>query len=1025
MALLQDEWSNRINAWKQALRRHCYRRLGTLSLEGFVTREQLTAAQAARRRFRPMPAGTRWGMKWEYGWFRARFRLPATARRQRIVLFVNPAAEGLVFANGRELGSVGDGRPHVTLTSRAAAGASFTVLAEFYAGHGPRRCHAGPLAPGEESVPEVTAPQAEVRESTYGIWQEDVYQLLMDVETLDRLRTSIKCNSKRAADIHAGLCDMTLIVDFELPRDEMLKTVRKARKRLKPLLDRKNRAAPPAMYAFGHGHLDVAWLWPLAESERKAARTLSNQLALADEYRGYGFLHSQPQLLQMVKDRYPALYRRAKAAARTGGIIPEGGMWVEADTNITGGESLIRQFMHGKRFIRKEFGRASRLLWLPDVFGYCGALPQIMKGCGVEYFATAKLRWHYQGGTDFPYDTFAWEGIDGSRVMAHVFADYNASTDPAHVHKLWNSRHQKDGARGRLYPFGHGDGGGGPDRDHLEYVRRERDLEGMPRMRLAPPNAFFEDLKRRGMPRARHRGELYYPGHRGVYTSQARTKRGNRKAEIALRETEMWGAFASAIAGYRYPAVLMDRHWKRLLCNQFHDILPGSSIGRVYEEAEEDYRRIISICSEVTRKATGRLSRRRADTIAVFNSLSWERNELVPLPPGFSGVTDSNGRDLTCQRIGRRLYVEVAVPSCGWTTLRRSRGRAPLVRDSRRAGRILENEVLRVRFNTRGEIQSIIDKETGRKVISGVANRFCMYKDVPPTFDAWDLYSMYMQQPVQLNERATFERVASGPLAAVLRIRRKLNKSTMTQDIILRRNSRRIDFSTTINWGETHKLLKVSFPVNVRAKEALQEIQFGHIARPNRKARSEDADKFEVCNHRWTALAGRKNGAAVLNDCKYGVSVDGNAINLTLLRAPVAPDMNADKGSQECTYSLYAWNGPFAASDIVREGYELNCPVLAVDGDAGSRSVVAVDAPNIIVETVKPAEDGSGDIIVRLYESMRSASACVLAVDLPVAAAEQTDMLEGRRRKLRMRKDGSCTLTFRPFEIVTVRLRLA
>jgi alpha-mannosidase len=434
-----------------------------------------------------MPAGALWGAKWEYGWFRASLITPREASGRRLALRLDAGGEGLVYVNGVVWSARDREHEYITLSRSARTGERFELLAEVYAGHGPMVWQSGPVPPGRLTVPEPGPTQVVVGESTYGIWQEEVYQLAMDVETLYGLRSTLDSDSLRVSEIDAGLRDFTTIVDFELPREKMLSTVAQGRKRLAPLLSCRNGSTAPAMYAFGHAHIDVAWLWPLAETERKTARTFSNQLSLIQEYADYRFLQSEPQLYQMAKTLYPELYQRVRKAVKQGRIVPEGGMWVEADTNITSGESLIRQFLHGMRFFRAEFGVENELLWLPDVFGYSGALPQIMRGCGIKYFSTAKIFWAYNGGDPFPYNTFFWEGIDDSTVLAHFTGDYNSLMDPVSVAKRWSERVQKDGISARLVPFGFGDGGGGPTRDHLEYARRLADLEGAPRVKLCAP----------------------------------------------------------------------------------------------------------------------------------------------------------------------------------------------------------------------------------------------------------------------------------------------------------------------------------------------------------------------------------------------------------------------------------------------------------------------------------------------------------------------------------------------------------
>ena len=1016
--MLTPEWRRRIDNWRRVLREHVYVPLGDVPVSGFVTKEQLTVEEAAQREFTPMPTGTKWGAKWEYGWFKGQVTLPPEAAGKRIVLMLDVGGESAVYLNGVAVGAIDRHHREITLTTSGVPGETYEIMVECYAGHGPRVSGRGPVPIWRESVPEPPPAQVEVGKSTFGIWQEEVFQLTLDVETLYEVRDNIDPESLRVAEIDAGLRDFTLIVDLELPREEMLETVRAARERLRPLLECVNGSTAPTLFAFGHAHIDVAWLWPLAETERKCVRTFSNQLTLMQEYPEYKFLQSQAHLYWMVKNHYPKLYKRIKDAVATGQFMPEGGMWVEADTNVTGGESLIRQFIHGKRFFREEFGVECELLWLPDVFGYSGALPQIMKGCGIKYFSTQKIFWVYNGGETFPYNTFWWEGIDGTRILVHLHNDYNSHTNPASVIRRWKERVQKDGFSTRLFPFGHGDGGGGPTRIHLEFLRRQRDLEGVPRVKIASPLEYFEDQARKPVT-AHYVGELYHQAHRGTYTSQARTKRGNRKSEFALREAEMWGVTAMALKGFKFPAEVMDTAWKKVLLNQFHDIIPGSSIHRVYEEAEAAYSQVIATADEVAANARAAITDDSA-AITVFNSLSWERDALVPLPEGFAGATDAQGNSLPTQVFDGVTWVQVTVPSCGWTTLRPANALVPepAVHADERS---LENELLRVEFNELGEIVSILDKETGMELTAGVCNSLKMYKDVPTAWDAWDIDSMYEMTPVELDELAQIEVVCSGPIFARLRVTRRIHDSSLTQEITLRRGSRRVDFYTVVDWQERHKLLKVNFPVNIHANEGVHEIQFGHLRRPNHRSRPFDADRFEVCNHKWTALMEEGRGCAVLNDCKYGVNVLGNSINLTLLKSALAPDMTADRGRQEFTYAFYAWNGPFIESEVIREAYDLNCPVRVAAGAAGRASILSVDAPNVIVETVKPAEDGSGDVVVRLYEAKRTATRCNLRTTLPVRGAAETNMLEEKERDLVVH-DGQIALEFRPFEIKTVRL---
>ncbi len=785
--VLNLEWLHRLTPWREELPRHLYRPLGTVTMQGFVTEAQLTPDEALAETFSPMPVGTRWGKMWEYGWFKGEFTLPAEAEDARIVLVSAVGGEGIVWVNGEAAGARDRQHAEITLTRSGTPGTHYEVLIESYAGHGPRLVHGGPtppdremplpesdavaqtrlmgphwgFRPGQRTLGGPDATQEVVGETTYGIWQEDVYQLWLDVETLFQTREHLDENSLRLQEIDAGLRDFTLIVDFELPNDELLETVRACRERLAPLMACVNGSTVPEMFAFGHAHLDVAWLWPLQETERKIGRTLSTQLALMTEYPEFKYLQSQPHLYRMLQQRYPDIYARIKEAAASGQFIPEGATWVEPDTNMTGGESLIRQFIHGKRFFEQEFGVDCELLWLPDVFGYSGALPQIMRGCDVKYFSTQKIFWAYHGGDPFPYNTFVWEGIDGSEVFVHLHNDYNARIDADSVITRWNERVQKDGFSTRLYPFGYGDGGGGPTRDHLEAARRLQNLEGAPKVRLAAPKEYFEDQEAKGWPEARYVGELYFQCHRGVFTSQAKIKRGNRKSEFALRRAEAWGVAARILAGFDFTSATLDEAWKGVLLNQFHDILPGSSIARVYDEAEVLYDQVIEEADCVTVDAVTALAR-GDDGMTVFNDLSWARTGLVPLPEGYAGAKDDSGALVPVQAVGDDLMAEVTVPSFGWTTLHPADAATP-TSQLKAAPDLLENDLLRVKFNDRGEIVSLVDKTVPLgELVTGACNSFQMFKDVPSRFDAWDIDSMYEETPVVLDQPAEIEVVCRG-----------------------------------------------------------------------------------------------------------------------------------------------------------------------------------------------------------------------------------------------------------------------
>lgn len=1011
---MSPEWKDRVRYWIHTLEKEFYEPVADIAFEGFCTYDMLDPADAEKAAFTPMPVGAPWGRTWEYAWFRADLTLPEFVKGKPIVMDLQTGGESTVFVDGKAFGTrraewVKERHHYIAdqiLTLSAQPGATYHVLLETYAGHDLPSSPLGRSSTGPVRVEEgdyQPRPEDEIRtavgRSTYGVWHEEAYQLWKDVATLRDLLAVLDDTSLRAAMIEEALEQFTLIVDFEQPREQRLLDYVRAHEALRPVMEAHNGTTAPQFYAIGNAHLDVCWLWPYRETQRKVARTFAQQVRLMDIYPEYKFLQSQPETYQICKELYPELYERVKEKVRAGQWIPDGSMWVEPDTNMTSGESLVRQLVHGKRFYKEEFGVDCQLLWLPDTFGYSAVLPQLLKAAGVKYLTTQKIFWSYNGGDRFPYHYFTWEGMDGTSITSFLHMDYTSRTDAATVVERWRDRVQKRGITRFLLPFGYGDGGGGPTRDNLEDIRRSRDLEGVPQMRIKPPQKFFEDCAQDGEPVNRYVGELYFQAHRGVFTSQAAIKRGNRKSELALREAEVWSVAAQPVKPY--PAETLDRRWKHTLLNQFHDILPGSSIARVYEEARALYADILADAAGLTASATAALTSGEGQTW--FNSLSWERKALVKTADGYAVAT---------------------IPPMGWTSVAdASLPAMPVTVEMDGDCAILRNGLVTLRINSRGEVVEMQDVK-GVSRIGAPVNVLRMYKDVPRAYDAWDIDSTYEYQPVALEGESRLTIAENTPWKCTVRVERAFSGSTMVQDISLETGATRIDFATQVDWHEMHRLLKVNFPTGVHANEAINEIQYGYVKRPTHRSRPYDADRYEVCNHRYTALCDENRGAAVLNESKYGVSMLGDSINLTLLRAPTSPDLHADQGEHHFTYSYYVWDGPFMASNVVREGYELNVPVTTAQGHADTASLMQVDAPNVIIDTVKAAEDSSEDVIIRLYECKHAATDAVLTLNIPAAQVSACDLLENPGETLPV-TDGQVRLSLRGFEVKTLRVKRA
>ncbi len=1035
MKYMHSEWRQRLNHWLETLKQDLYLPLGNIDVEAFLTMDYLTAEEALKGDFQPMAPGTQWGRTWEYCWMKSQITLPKEAEGKRIVMDLHTGGETNIFVDGKSFGTYRAEwvrQPHHyivdnVLSTCGEAGRTYDLLLEAYAGHYyPESvlggCATGPVLPGAYLDPKVEGQRATLKQLTYGIWNEDAYQLFMDLDTLRQLVDEVDVESLRADKIAGALEKATLLADFEQPLEGRIASYKAAREALRPAMEAHNGSTAPEFYAIGNAHLDLAWLWPMKETEHKTSRTFAQQLRLIEQNPEYKFIQSQPASYEMCRERYPELYERIKEAIKGGQWIAEGAMWVEPDTNMTSGESLIRQLVHGKRYYKDELGVDSVLLWLPDTFGYSAALPQILNGCGVKYLVTQKIFWSYNEGDQFPYHYFTWQGADGSEVVSFLPTSYTYRTDPSEICAAWKGRAQKRDLDASLLPSGYGDGGGGPCRDHIEYLKREGDLEGMPRIRNESPVVFFEDMEKKGGPKHTYVGELYFSAHRGVYTSQAAIKKGNRKAELALREAEMWGVMAM-LNGAEYPLQRMDAAWKKLLLNHFHDILPGSSIGKVYEDARRDHIWIQDEANAVKMDAMKALT--KGEGVTVFNSLSFDRTGLVYLPDEYAaGAVTTDGEAVPTQKTENGVLAHVTVPSMGAVSLLPASESVEAeisCAELKDNGAVLENEIVRVVLNERGEVTSFIDKETGREFADGAMNRLLMYKDVPRLFDAWDIDSNYILQPVELNEPVTLTVKEAEGLRAVIHLERKVLSSTFSQDIVLEAGSRRLDFVTTVDWNELHRLLKVAFPVNVQATEGINEIQFGYMNRPTHRSRLYDSDRFEVCNQRYSALCDHSHGAAVLNDCKYGISMNGNELQLTLLRAAASPEMRADNGVHTFTYAFTTWEGSFIDSPVVDEAYDLNVPLQVAPGTCEGFSAFFVDEPNVFIDTVKPAEDGSGDVILRLYESKKADTSCTLGINIPVGKVWACDMLENKLEELEVEED-CVSLHFHTFEVKTLRI---
>ncbi len=735
--------------------------------------------------------------------------------------------------------------------------------------------------------------------------------------------------------------------------------------------------------AVGHGHLDMAWLWPVRETKRKAARTYSRALATIEDRPGYIFGTSQPQQMQWMKERHPDLFARMKRAVAAGSLELQGSFWVETDTNLPGGESLVRQAVVGRRFLQREFGLTDgelRLCWLPDTFGYSGALPQILKKSGMDWFQTIKLAWNKHN--DHPYRTFHWAGIDGSTVLVHMppEGDYN-SRGAADGLLLGLKRYPEKDLGAALLVYGSGDGGGGPGEIHLEVTSREHDLRGLPKLEYSRAEDFFRKLETLDVTH-RYDGELYLEAHQGTYTTNAAIKKHNRIAERKLHEAEALAAMTG-----RPTRDDLEQHWRDVLLQHFHDILPGSSIARVSQESVEDLRRV---AAELDAYADARLAElpRAGDEPSALNLTGVPRDEHVR-------VGDSWFRARVEPYAAVALEPAVAHPELVATD------------------DILSNGDLTLRFGATGEIVSCLDAAGTEHARDGL-NRLVLHRDPHQwPWDAWDIGQGYLKRSPRVLRPATATAEIDGPTAVRTQVYR-FGRSRIEQRVIVEAGSDLVRFETRVDWHETHRMLRADFRPTRYGETSKSEIQFGHIERPTTENGPVETAQFEICAHKWIATETSEGGFAVLNDSKYGHRAKSGLLSLTLLRSPTFPDRTADRGVHSFTYAFR----PFAPDDlpaVIRDGYRLNNP-LHIRPGVSLPAFAATSDPGVIIETIKPAEEGDG-VVVRMYESLGRPTVTALRTTATHTRATVTDLLERPQHPADLDR-----LELGPFEILTIHL---
>ncbi|KAJ1643845.1 Glycoside hydrolase, 38 vacuolar alpha mannosidase [Coemansia asiatica] len=1036
-----------------------------------------TFEHAVKQNFKPAKVGQLFGPSWTTHWFRVTATIPESFAGKKVLFMFDTNSEAMVWSDNGEpiLGLTGGngGERHVDylLTKCASSTESpRTFYVEMACnglfGNGDYHVH-----PQDREIyyqlssAEIVAPN------------ESAWQLFHDLEVIVEMANRLPQESPRSWQALTAANDIVNVFEHS-----DLSTIEPALEIARKFLSFKTSEASHSVFAIGNCHIDTAWLWPFAETKRKAARSWATQLYLMEDYPEYRFAASQAQQFQWLLENYPSLFKRIQKKAKDGQFIPIGGTWVEMDCNLPSGESLVRQFLLGQRFFKQHFGEYCDVFWLPDTFGYSSQLPQIVRLSGAKYFFTQKLSWN--NINKFPHTTFRWIGLDGSHVLCHMSPaeTYGAQCRPGEL--IDSVKRHKDIAytNESLYLYGNGDGGGGPLRSMLERLRRMQDVDGLPRVKQAHPREFYKHVEDTARELVSWKGELYFELHRGTYTSQSNNKRWNRQSEFLLRDAEMLctvahiRSLANNNSEFEYPSDEFTRLWRMVCLNQFHDVLPGSAINMVYRDSDSIYKDIFESVAKIRQNALYSIyghhniveQQDMTKDIAFLNTTVWMRSDMVKVPESLvsrllSGFgSDSHSVQRSAVDKDNVFALVNNVPGFGTSHLSNQIYRAntattimtePVVRsvhvyqNASKDSFVMENTFVRIVIDSNGHITSFYDLNEQRELVpkGEMGNVFELYDDVPLYWDAWD-EEVYLREKFKPLDGVDLAIIESGPLVASISARVPISdQSVLTQIISLSAISPRLDFDCEIDWHENRKSLKTSFTWDINSDFATYETQYGVVQRPTHRNTSWDLAKFEVCAHKFSDLSEYGYGVALLNDCKYGHSTLGNTTSLSLIRAPKAPDEHCDMGSHKFRYAIYPHKGTFSESNVVQEAYQFNVPLLQIPlgTSSGSQMVTTTaaeaspffsltGAPNVVLDTVKVAEDDKSSYIVRLYEAYGGHGRALLTSRLKARHVQKVNILEEPIANDLDYKDDDSTVKWlqhsrtvevnvKPFEVVTLK----
>ena len=1010
---------SRIEQWNNRLKDYFIEDRTPLKAKYAWSKKPVLFSDRTKLKYKPIIKGKSWGKEWDSAWFCLSGEIKKEWRGKKIITDLDFSGEGLVYdPTGKEIQGITNASiwdpnfvrttvlmPKTCITKNkvdfwveAAANSLFGIFID--------------VDPEQENPKRHGTFDAKVETIDIGVFREDIWHLYLDVRILLGLAQKLDENSTQRLRIINSLNEA--VIAF---KDDK-KDADKSRAVLSKELRKRATSSELNVTAVGHAHIDTGWLWPVKETIRKCARTFATQLDLIDRYPDYVFGASMPQHYQFMKDYYPNIYKRIKAAVKKGQWELQGGMWVEADCNLISGESMVRQLLLGKKFFSDEFGIDVDNLWLPDVFGYSAALPQILKKADINYFLTQKISWNQFN--DFPFQTFNWRGIDGTEILTHFPPEntYNSELDTNFIMPAQESFKEKAKLNEFISLFGVGNGGGGPKPENIELGKRIKNLEGAPKVKFDLAKNFFKRLNRKKSNLETWVGELYLELHRGTLTTHGLVKKQNRKLENKLKAVEfLW----TNLNLNEYPSLELDEAWKKLMINQFHDIIPGSSINLVYKNTHKEYEQIHKTCDRLLKRASSKLFKKRKDSFVLANTLSYNYSGVVTIPNHFNGYHIVSEHDVVIPSQEKdgltNCYVELEPFS--YTTFNKGKKRSDKIISQNKL--LLENNYVRYEFNKNGTLNSALDKETNFSLLSDPGNVLSLYEDRPLNWDAWDIDFYYKDSLLETAKAIKIDKIQIGEVISGFNINYTIGNSSITQKISLSNHSKRLDFETYVDWKEKHKMLRVHFPTTIISEQATFDIQYGYVRRNTHKNTSWDRAKFEVVGHKYADLSNNDFGVALMNDCKYGYSILNNTIDLNLLRSPNNPDADADIGKHQFTYSFYPHNNDLIRSNVIEESTLLNNHPLCFDGyqSKAVTSPLTFKGKGIEISAMKKSEF-QNEVIIRAVETLGKISKGEIYFE---GNLNETNLLEKKNIGKSKKVKDYFSIMLKPFEIRTYKIK--